>query len=208
MITIGLVFFAAAYACILLLPYLRGKAAANSRESPGRVAPPLAAIELRKRFQQISVEHPEIDVDTAGELIHVTWNLDEAARHAVVSEPSADPTYALELQIVEGDAVNVRVAVGDLDWQVGTDDSAPLKPTIRWEWPLESVSGPEKSAEPWVPAAIGSESKRNLRHLVEFARQVTLGAGYSWQPVLEMTPGAGQTSNRTEVETTSFGARV
>lgn len=197
---IGVCLFIVAYGCILLFPYLRRKRAAAARESPGRVALPLPARELRDRLKRLSVDHPEIDVDVRGEMILVGWNLEDAKAHARVHEDAAKPTFQLELQLIEQDAVNVRYSQGVISWEPPTDDGVRPEPSIVWRWPLELVGGSEAPENRWAPASRGFESRRDLRHLVELVRHVVLDSGYSWQPVLELTPGLGATSNLTDVD--------
>lgn len=205
---IGVFLFALAYFCILYLPYRRRKDAALARESPGRVAPPLTGAELREKLRQIAVDHPELRVDDVGELVHVTWNLDHAAEHAIAHEDAREPTYQLELQIIEGDAVNVRYAAGVITWEPVTDEGSDLKPSIVWRWPLEAVSGAEAPDLPWATSDMGVEGHRNLRHLVELVRRVVFDAGYAWQPALEITPGVGQVSEATEVDPQTAGSTL
>lgn len=202
---LGVFLFAVAYGCILYLPYRRRKDAAAARETPGRVAPPLSGVELREKLRLIGVDHPELKVDDVGELIEVTWNLEPAADHAIVHENARDPTFKLELQIIEGDAVNVRFAVGEITWEPETDEGSRLLPSIVWRWPLEPVSGPEAPDRHWSAADEGLHGHRNLRHLVELVRRVVLDAGYAWQPMLEISPGEGQTTNSTAVDAKAPG---
>jgi hypothetical protein len=183
--------FLLAYLTIVLLPIWRRRKAALARESPGRVAPPIGADELRQRLHDIPRVQPEIDVDTDGELVRVAWNLDEEARHAHLYEQSPDPTYRLELQIQDRNAVNVRYAVGTINWEPTGGEGSTLEPSVEWRWPLEKVSGPEALSTHWEPATGGGVPKRNLRHLVTLVRHCVLDAGYAWQPVIDIVPGTG-----------------
>src|SRR5688572_465354 len=110
MLWFAVALFFAAYLAIIFVPWWKRRGAAAAA---GRVAPPIPAAVLKAKLADLGRDHPEIDVEIAGALVRVTWNLEEATRHAQLDDEASAPTYQLELQIQGGATlVNVRYATG------------------------------------------------------------------------------------------------
>jgi len=180
--------FVISYGCILLLPMWRRRQAKASREIPGGVAPPLAADELKRRLRALTLEHPELEVTVAGEMVQVSWNLDLEQLRANPDESSKVPTYRLELQIEDGEAVNVRYAQGEIRWEALGEDPSRVEPSIVWNWPMEGIGGGEVDSTPSDPGHGDKDMHRSVGHLVQIVRTCAFEAGYAWQPVIEMVP--------------------
>jgi hypothetical protein len=194
MLWFAVALFMLCYVAIVVLPIMRRRRAAHGREPSSRIAPPLARAELKRQFVLLAAAHREIDVEIAGELVRVGWNLEAEAAEAKAYEKSPYPTYQLELQIgndADHATVTVRHAVGTINWEPSEEDPARLEPSIEWLWPLEPVSETGSHTTYGEPDIAGETVKeRSLGHLVQRVRQIVLDAGYAWQPAIDIVPGA------------------